>query len=400
MADTKISGLPASTTPLAGTEVLPIVQSSSTVQVSVANLTAGRAVATGALTVTGAATVSTTLGVTGVSTLTAGAVIQGLTVGLGGGAVSTNTAVGGVALPVNNTGANNTAVGYAALNGNTSGGNNTAVGRQALDANISGTDSSAFGYLALASATGSSNTAMGGQALRFNTTASNNTAVGYQAGYNANGPSSIIAVGYQAGYTGILRGLTIGAEAGRSASGDDNICIGFQAGYYTTATTTGTSNIFLGQYCRGSGATISGEYVLGYNLAGKGANTFYVGGASGAYNGANVTTWATTSDQRIKKNIVDVSNGLSVITALRPVEFDYKENDKHEVGFIAQEYQQVLPDQIIQHAATEAEKKWVDEDGKVFGIQQNLVPYLVKAIQEQQAIITALTSRITALENK
>ena len=44
MADTKISGLPASTTPLAGTEVLPIVQSGTTKQVSVANLTAGRAI--------------------------------------------------------------------------------------------------------------------------------------------------------------------------------------------------------------------------------------------------------------------------------------------------------------------------------------------------------------------
>jgi hypothetical protein len=42
MADTKISALPAATTPLAGTEVLPIVQSSTTKQVSVANLTAGR----------------------------------------------------------------------------------------------------------------------------------------------------------------------------------------------------------------------------------------------------------------------------------------------------------------------------------------------------------------------
>jgi hypothetical protein len=42
MADTKISALPASTVPLAGTEVLPIVQSSATKQVSVANLTAGR----------------------------------------------------------------------------------------------------------------------------------------------------------------------------------------------------------------------------------------------------------------------------------------------------------------------------------------------------------------------
>jgi hypothetical protein len=50
MADLKISALTASTTPLAGTEVLPIVQSSTTKQVSVANLTAGRAVSVSSLT--------------------------------------------------------------------------------------------------------------------------------------------------------------------------------------------------------------------------------------------------------------------------------------------------------------------------------------------------------------
>lgn len=50
MADTKISALPASTTPLAGTEVLPIVQSGATKQVSVANLTAGRALSATELT--------------------------------------------------------------------------------------------------------------------------------------------------------------------------------------------------------------------------------------------------------------------------------------------------------------------------------------------------------------
>jgi hypothetical protein len=44
MADKKISALTASTTPLAGTEVLPIVQSGSTVKVAVSDLTAGRAV--------------------------------------------------------------------------------------------------------------------------------------------------------------------------------------------------------------------------------------------------------------------------------------------------------------------------------------------------------------------
>jgi hypothetical protein len=52
MADTKISALPASTTPLAGTEVLPIVQSGVTRQVSVVNLTAGRAISATELTLT------------------------------------------------------------------------------------------------------------------------------------------------------------------------------------------------------------------------------------------------------------------------------------------------------------------------------------------------------------
>jgi len=54
LADVKISGLPASTTPLAGTEVLPIVQGGQTRQVSVTNLTAGRAVSATSYTPTGA----------------------------------------------------------------------------------------------------------------------------------------------------------------------------------------------------------------------------------------------------------------------------------------------------------------------------------------------------------
>lgn len=53
MANSKISALTAASTPLAGTETLPIVQSGVTKQVSVANLTAGRAVSAGAITTTG-----------------------------------------------------------------------------------------------------------------------------------------------------------------------------------------------------------------------------------------------------------------------------------------------------------------------------------------------------------
>lgn len=54
MADTKISALTAATTPLAGTEVLPIVQSGATKQVSVDNLTTGKTVTVGSLAITGA----------------------------------------------------------------------------------------------------------------------------------------------------------------------------------------------------------------------------------------------------------------------------------------------------------------------------------------------------------
>jgi hypothetical protein len=60
MADKKISALTASTTPLAGTEVLPIVQGGSTVKVSVADLTAGRSVAASLLTTTAASAIGTT----------------------------------------------------------------------------------------------------------------------------------------------------------------------------------------------------------------------------------------------------------------------------------------------------------------------------------------------------
>jgi hypothetical protein len=56
MADKKISALTGASTPLAGTEVLPIVQGGSTVKVSVANLTAGRAVSASTLTSAGSVT--------------------------------------------------------------------------------------------------------------------------------------------------------------------------------------------------------------------------------------------------------------------------------------------------------------------------------------------------------
>ena len=75
MADKKISALTASATPLAGTEVLPIVQSGSTVKVSVANLTAGRAVSASSLT---ASTDNIIIGTTAKGVTTGSAIPLGL----------------------------------------------------------------------------------------------------------------------------------------------------------------------------------------------------------------------------------------------------------------------------------------------------------------------------------
>ena len=76
MADVKISALPLASTPLAGTEVLPIVQSATTDQVSVANLTAGRSVSAASLTLT-TTPLAVGSGGTGLSTLTAGYIPYG-----------------------------------------------------------------------------------------------------------------------------------------------------------------------------------------------------------------------------------------------------------------------------------------------------------------------------------
>lgn len=79
MANEKISQLPSATTPLAGTEVLPIVQGGVTVKVSAADVTAGRAVSASSLTLSTALAV--TSGGTGQTSYTNGQLLIGNTAG-------------------------------------------------------------------------------------------------------------------------------------------------------------------------------------------------------------------------------------------------------------------------------------------------------------------------------
>ena len=69
---------------------------------------------------------------------------------------------------------------------------------------------------------------------------------------------------------------------------------------------------------------------------------------------------------------------------MRPVTFDYITSKEHNAGFIAQDFQTVLPDQVKKVKARPEEAELVGED-EIYSIQQNLVPYLVKAIQELKA---------------
>ena len=108
-------------------------------------------------------------------------------------------------------------------------------------------------------------------------------------------------------------------------------------------------------------------------------------------NGANAAAFGSWSDSRLKENIVDLPPQLANVMALRPVEFDYIESEGggHQIGFIAQEMQEIYPDAVGVRQPDEmlTVTGWSKTDAR-----------LVKAIQEQQQIIQSLTERITALE--
>ena len=135
------------------------------------------------LVLSGSASIGTTLSVVGLSTLTGGAVVQGMTVGLGLAAVASNTAIGFEVLKVNTTGNSNVGVGYQTLLANLVGEYNFAGGYQALKTNTNGVENTAVGALALyANSGGDYNTAVGLSALGTQVSGNGNVALGYYAG--------------------------------------------------------------------------------------------------------------------------------------------------------------------------------------------------------------------------
>jgi hypothetical protein len=313
-----------------------------------------------------------------------------------------NLAIGHEALYSTTTGQDNTAIGaYRPLYSNTTGANNIAIGRDAL----------------LTNTTGSSNIAAGRNALYANTTASNNTAIGYESLFANTTGTNNSALGY-----GSLKGVTTGYgnvgiglnAASALTTGAENVVIGYPQGYGGWALSTGSNNVFIGAragevvttsdrnicigfYANPSSSTGTQQLVIGtnYGSTGKGNNTGFIDpNGGGNYQGNNSSSWSTTSDQRLKKNIADNNVGLDAINSIRVRNFEYRlpeevdtelkpsdaiKKEGVQLGVIAQELQAVLPDCV---KAESTGVLSVDTD--------NLTWYLINAVKELSARVKQL----------
>lgn len=146
--------------------------------------------------------------------------VQGVTVGLGGGGLTSNTAVGTSALASNLTGANITAVGNLALNLNTAS-NNTAFGSQVLRNNVTGIRNVGIGASALRDNTSDRNIGIGVATLLLST-GNNNVGIGDGVLSGNTSGSLNVAVGNLAGVTA--------TGANQNTTGSNNVWIGHQAG--------------------------------------------------------------------------------------------------------------------------------------------------------------------------
>tara|TARA_A100000171_G_scaffold22398_1_gene20812 strand:- start:165 stop:1244 length:1080 start_codon:yes stop_codon:yes gene_type:complete len=306
-----------------------------------------------------------------------------------------NTAIGSSALTANTTASNNVAVGYQALDANTTGQQNTAIGSSSLDVNTTGTRNTSIGYNAMgANTTATANVAIGDHALQSKTTTGNdNVAIGTYAG---------------SGLTTGANSTFVGSGAGQFiTTGNKNTVIG---GLTANTLRTGNQNTIIGYNTNTDSNSRTGAVVLGYEMGTFASNnSFRVMGAGGVYNTGNTSSWNTTSDSRIKKNIADSTIGLAEINQIRVRTFEYRTANEitdsdlqaydledlaikktgTQVGCIAQELNEIIPSAIVM------------DDRGVYNVQDDeLKWHLIKAVQELSAKNDALEARIATLEGE
>ena len=190
--------------------------------------------------------------------------------------------------------------------------------------------------------------------------------------------------------------VAIGTQAlSANTTGNQNTAYGYQAG---NTTTTGSGNTFIGYGNQANSATDSYCIVLGFNSGGKGGSTGYINpSGGGVYQGNNSSTWSTTSDQRLKKNIVDNTVGLDAINQVRVRNFEYRTEDEvtdlpkqnavnitgTQLGVIAQELQQVLPDCVKQEST-----------GVLSVDTSNITWHLINAVKELSTELNELKQKV------
>ncbi|WP_370097234.1 tail fiber domain-containing protein [Xanthomarina gelatinilytica] len=246
------------------------------------------------------------------------------------------------------------------------------------------------------------------------------------------------AYSFQAGRTNLALGnYSVALGHISKAEGDYSITMGLEtiaSGEYSTAIglgakATGDSSIAIGEQTEASGfaSTAFGNITLasGFSTTALGFETiaddqfstvvgrlndnttttsslFQVGngtsvGRSNAFtvyqsgNALLAGTLTQSSDRRLKKDIEDLNYGLSEILALSPKAYNWKnrEQDYKSMGLIAQEVQSVIKELV--HTA--------DDENKTLSVSYTeLIPVLIKAIQEQQVIIESQKLTISAQE--
>ena len=112
------------------------------------------------------------------------------------------------------------------------------------------------------------------------------------------------------------------------------------------------------------------------------------------YNGT-VTLYNTTSDERLKENVVDAGSGLDKLANIKIRAFDWKESGMHtDFGVVAQEINEVAPELVS--IGTD------NEDGTIKNPWQvdtsTLVPAMIKAIQELKTQVDAQAAEIQILK--
>jgi len=144
-------------------------------------------------------------------------------------------------------------------------------------------------------------------------------------------------------------------------------------------------------YAPNSNAT---DYAYLYDGTG-GTHKFYVSGSGQIY--STSTSITAISDQTLKTNVKPLDTGLAEIIKLQPRRFDWKAESgitgTNVVGFVSQEVQSVLPDLVDSYVFSENE----DGTNKIekLGLKMgDMIPTMVKAIQELSAQVTALEAKV------